>query len=109
MRLVPTVVPGWPKLAWVASFVEGSEEIRVLHGPMVETSPDWIVEAVWAGDFQSGAFDLTDLVFGTGIRLRDNRAVFVSSGTPFDRLVYYKDQENWFVGNSFPALLARKI
>jgi hypothetical protein len=106
MELSPVLVPGWPKLAWVATFPNRSEAIKVFHGPMVETAKDWCVEAVWAGDFASGDFDRTDLVFGTGIRRRGDRVVFVTSGTLFDRLWYCCHSGHWYVSNSLPALLA---
>ncbi|MBE3099926.1 MAG: hypothetical protein IMZ44_22640 [Planctomycetes bacterium] len=106
MRLSPRLVPGWPKLAWVATFVSGDEAIEVLHGPMVETAENWSVEAVWAGDFACGDFDRTDLVFGSGVRLRGDRAVFVSSATGVDRLWYVERAGGWHVSNSLPALLA---
>jgi len=105
-RLKPRCVPAWPKLAWVATFAEGSGTIEVLHGPMVETAEDWCAEAVWAGEFAAGDFDRTDLVFGTGIRRRGDRVIFVSSGTLFDRLCYCCHSGYWYVSNSLPALLA---
>ena len=100
-RLRPTVVPGWPKLAWVAKMRNGFHEIEVLCGPLVERGDDWIAEAVWAGPFIHGDFDKTDLVFGTGIRIRRNRTVFVTSGTVFDRLVFCQRGDSWHVSNSF--------
>jgi len=106
MRLKPQLVPDWPKLAWVATFPNRGREITVLHGPMVETADDWIVEAVWAGDFTKGDFDLTDLVFGTGVRCRRNAVTFVSSGSTLDRLAYCKLDAQWCVSNSLGALLA---
>jgi hypothetical protein len=106
MRLSPRLVPGWPKLAWVATFTRGSGTIEVLHGPMVETAEDWCVEAVWAGEFAEGDFDRTDLVFGTGVRCHDDHAVFVSSGSTLDRLWYIQDSGRCCVSNSLPALLA---
>jgi hypothetical protein len=105
-RLSRTIVPAWPKLAWVASTANGSSEIQVLCGPLVEKGDDWIAEAVWDGDFEKGDFDRTDLVFGTGIRVRDGAAVFVSSGTTFDRLLYCNRGNSWYFSNSLPALLA---
>jgi hypothetical protein len=99
-------VPGWPKLAWVATFTKGSGTIEVLHGPMVETAEDWCVEAVWAGDFAAGDFDRTDLVFGSGVRVRGDRVTFVSSGSTLDRLSYSHRDGAWCVSNSLPALLA---
>jgi hypothetical protein len=106
MKLVLTRLPRWPKLAWVAASREGSGEILVRCGPMVEVREDWIAEAVWDGEFEKGDFDQTDLVFGTGIRLRGNSAVFVSSGTTFDRLLYCRRGDSWHFSNSLPALLA---
>lgn len=105
-RLKMRVVPDWPKLAWVATCHRGESDLRVLHGPMMEVGNDWIVEAVWAGDFEQGDFDRTDLVFGTGIRVRGQNVVFVSSGTVFDRLLYCRRNGSWYVSNSLPALLA---
>jgi hypothetical protein len=106
MELRSKEVSDWPKLTWVATCSEGSREIQVFHGPCVETHPEWCVEAVWAGTFKNGDFDLTDLVFGTGIRIRQEQVVFVSSGTTLDRLWYCRDASVWNVSNSLPALLA---
>jgi hypothetical protein len=50
-RLICKEVPGWPKLAWAAVTKRGSDVVAVLHGPCVETSPDWCAEAVWAAIF----------------------------------------------------------
>jgi hypothetical protein len=106
MKLLPVQVPDWPKLAWVAVFPHGAKDVRVFHGPMVETAKDWCVEAVWAGEFTEGDFDRTDLVFGTGVRCREGRVVLVNSGTLFDRLWYCCKSGAWHVSNSLPALLA---
>ena len=80
--------------------------MRVLCGPMVEVQDTWCAEAVWAGDFAAGDFDRTDLIFGSGIRLRDGKAVFVSSGTVFDRLWHIDQEGECYVSNSLPAMLA---
>ena len=106
MQLKPKVVPDWPKLAWVATFTKGSRQIDVLHGPMVEVADGWVVEAVWAGEFESGNFDRTDLVFGSGVRCRGNRVVFVSAGTAMERLWYCQQDGQWYVSNSLGALSA---
>ncbi len=104
MRLRNELISGWPKLAWVAIVRPGSEEIRFLHGPRVEVCEEWAAEAVWAGDFTAGDFDQTDLVFGSGVRCREDRVVFVTSGTIMDRLWYYRKEEKWYVSNSLGAL-----
>jgi len=106
MKLTYRKIPKWPKLAWVAVFANGSNNIDIYHGPMVETRDDWCAEAVWAGEFADGDFDRTDLVFGTGVRCRENRVTFVSSGTMMDRLWYYQDAVLCYVSNSLPAILA---
>ena len=106
MRLLPRLVPDWPKLAWVADMQAGTPAVHLLHGPMVELGQDWVVEAVWAGDVTAGDFDQTELVFGSGVRCRGEHVDFVSSGTTFDRLVHCRRGETWFVSNSLPALLA---
>jgi len=106
VRLIARRLPDWPKLAWVASARQGSSEVLVRHGPMVEASEQWVVEAVWAGQFHQGDFDRTDLLAGSGVRLREGRVVFVSSGTAVDRLWYCRRAEVVYVANSLPAMLA---
>lgn len=80
--------------------------ILLRHGPGVETRPDWFVEGVWDGDFNAGDFDLTDLVFGSGARLRDGRLTFVSSASTVDRLQWLEVGDRRYVSNSLPCLLA---
>lgn len=106
MKLVQKLVSTWPKLAWVARFNATSDAITVFHGPYVEINDQWCVEAVWAGDYARGDFDKTDRIFGSGIRCREDRVIFVSSGTTLDRLWHYRREGTWYVANSFPALLA---
>lgn len=106
MKLNLNAVTAWPKLAWVARFTPLIDTVAVFHGPYVEANDQWCVEAVWAGDYTHGDFDKTDLIFGSGIRCRENHVVFVSSGTTLDRLWHYRRGDTWYVANSFPALLA---
>ncbi|MCK4785939.1 MAG: hypothetical protein KAV87_19440 [Desulfobacteraceae bacterium] len=107
MKLKTILVSDWPKLAWIANFVRGTNCIHVLHGPRVEIDDDWCVEAVWTGDFTAGDFDKTELVFGTGVRVRDHRVFFVNAGTMLDRLYYCEHEGQFFVSNTLPGLLAR--
>ncbi len=106
MKFTFREITGWPKLAWVAVSPDKSDTLEILHGSCVEVTDDWCVEAAWAGPFAQGDFDLTDMVFGTGIRLRNGEAVFVSSGSVMDRLFFGKDKGRWFFSNSFAAILA---
>ncbi len=109
MRLRYRAVAGWPALAWLATLRRSSDVIEVDHGPGVETRPDWFCEAVWPGDFAAGDFDLTDLVFGSGGRLRDDgsRLVLVPSGSTVDRIAWTEHADAIVVSNSLPAILER--
>jgi hypothetical protein len=95
----------WPKLSWVAKCER--DEVNVFHGSGVEISNDWCFEGVWPGEFKEGDFDLTDVVYGTGVRLRSDCVTFVSPIHNLDRL-YYVDTspEIHFISNSLPGLLA---
>lgn len=99
-------VVDWPMLSWVAVARKGSNTISVLHGGRVEISSEWCAEAVWDGLFSNGDFDRTDLIFGTGIRVREQAVYFVTSGDTLNRLHWYQDDTGIFVSNSLPALLA---
>lgn len=96
----------WPKLAWCAEILPAGRGILVRHGPGVETRPDWFVEGLWDGDFDAGDFDLTDIFFGSGARLRDGRLTFVSSASTVDRLQWLEVGDRRYVSNSLPCLLA---
>lgn len=104
MKLDKTCVSNWPLLAWVARC--NADSITVWHGPLVETGDEWIAEAVWKGSFAKADFDQTEFVVGSGIRLRGNKAHFVSSGTAVDRLWYCRWRDRWYVANTLPGLLA---
>ena len=99
-------MPRWPRLAWVARCDARTGFATVMHGPGVETRDACFCEAIWAGDFASGDFDRTDLVLGSGGRVRAGRIVFVSSGTTVDRLHSLATHDGWLVSNSLPALVA---
>lgn len=99
-------IPQWPKLSWVAVMKHGVRPIRIFHGPCVEVNPQWCAEAAWVGNFTDGDFDRTDLVVGTGVRLRADDVLFVSSGDTLNRLFWHRGRDRQIVSNSLPALLA---
>ena len=66
-------------------------------GTRVEVSDDWFCEAVWDGPFPAGGFDETDIVCGSGVRIRGDRVVFVSSGASIDRLLSICTSDGLFV------------
>ncbi len=105
MKFLTHEVSDWPKLAWIAKARRDESAIEVWHGPYVEASERWIIEGVWDGDFDSGSFDRTEGIFGSGIRLRETHADFVSSGTINDRLAWYCAGDTWWISNSLPGLL----
>ena len=51
-------------------------------------------------------FDATDVVAGTGIRVRDENVIFVSSGSTVDRLCSHATDGLVVVSNSLVCLLA---
>lgn len=95
----------WPALAWLAICERGSNSIRVVHGDGVECREDWFCEAVWDAGFAAGDFDRTDLVFGSGGRVRETGVAFVSAGSTVDRLQYAVRGEAAFISNSLACLL----
>lgn len=96
----------WPPLAWVAECTPSGVTIRVRHGSQVEARAGWFCEAVWDGSFADGDFDRTDLIFGSGARLRGEHAVFVSAGATVDRLQFFSRHGKTFVSNSLACLVA---
>lgn len=106
IRIAYAPIQDWPPLAWLARCDPGSDTVEVFHGPRVETAPDWFAEAVWAGRYADAGFDRTDLVFGSGGRLRDGALTFVSPGSTVDRLQFLRAAQATWVSNSLPCLLA---
>jgi hypothetical protein len=104
-RIAYTAIPEWPPLAWLARCRPGHEAVDVFHGARVEVAAEWFVEAVWAGRYSDTAFDRTDLVFGSGGRLRNGTLTFVSAGTTVDRLQWLQRGETTWISNSMPCLL----
>jgi hypothetical protein len=99
-------IEDWPPLAWLATCDPDTATVEVIHGRQVETYPDWFAEAAWDGDYEQADFDRTDLVYGTGGRLRDDELTFVSSATTVDRLHSFQDDGRTYVSNSLACLLA---
>ena len=104
MHLTYVALTDWPPLAWVAQ-AQG-HGVTVYHGADVETTPAWFAEAVWAGPFEEGGLDRTDIIAGTGARLRDGRVIFISSGSTVERLHSCVRRGSCWVSNSLSGLLA---
>src|SRR5262245_45664555 len=99
-------VPDWPMSAWLAQCRTGADVVTVFHGRNVEHTPEWFCEAAWAGEYEDGGFDRTDIVAGTGGRLRRDGVVFVSPGSTVDRLQSLATPDGAWVSNSLACLLA---
>jgi hypothetical protein len=107
MRFEFVSVPEWPSLAWLSRCQRGSSTIVVAHGSGVETREGWFGEAAWAGDYEEGAFDQTDIVAGTGGRIDRGEAIFVSPGSTVDRLqVLDNGAGGVLISNSLACLLS---
>ncbi len=72
----------------------------------METTDDWFCEAVWPGEFERGDFDTTDIVAGSGGRIRDGQTIFVSAGSTVDRLQSFTRLDEVLISNSICCLLA---
>ena len=107
MMLQYTAITSWPPLAWLAELETAGTSIRVHHGPWVETTDQWFCEAAWAGNFPDGDFDETDIVAGSGGRVRGDTVTFVASGSNLDRLHVFRTPDGALVSNSLCCLLAR--
>jgi hypothetical protein len=99
-------VPQWPLLAWLAVTRAGSRRVTVLHGSHVERRPDWFCEAAWDGPFDEGGFDGTDILAGSGGRIRNGHVVFASSGNTVDRLHSLQARGKVWVSNSLACLMS---
>lgn len=98
-------MPNWPPLAWLARC--GPAAVELFHGPMVEVGEGWAGEGAWAGDVAAGRLDQAAIVAGSGVRIRDREAVFVSPTSTVDRLCSLRSGEDEaLVSNSLLALLA---
>jgi hypothetical protein len=69
----------WPPCCWLAPCRIGEAAIEVIHGQRVEVDSNAFSEAVWAGRFEDGDFDTTDVVFGSGGRIRENTGTRTSA------------------------------
>ncbi len=106
MRFHYELISEWAPLAWLGRCRNKSPQIEIQHGSQVETTDQWFGEIVWAGDYAAGDFDKTDIVAGSGGRLRDGKAIFVSSGSTVDRLHSLQVADGVWVSNSLACLLA---
>ncbi len=105
MKIEYVEMPDWPELAWIGIARAGTFALRFMHGPSVEVAEFGACEAVWDGPFENGDFDETDIIAGSGMRIRNEELVFVSAGSTVDRLQFLRSGEYFYISNSLPCLL----
>ena len=96
----------WPTLSWLARGNKSDRRVTVYHGNGVEVAPEWFCEAAWAGEFDRGDFDQTDIVAGSGARIREGSITFVSPGSTVDRIQWSEDADSIYVSNSICCLMS---
>ncbi|HEY8152731.1 MAG TPA: hypothetical protein VII72_01245 [Myxococcota bacterium] len=106
MRFEFVLCASLPRMAWCAQLQQGSELVRVHHGPWVETREGWFVEGAWSGDFEAGELDRAAFNLGSGGVLRAGRAVFCTQSDTIERLYSVRVGAELFLSNSLVFLLA---
>ena len=96
----------WPPLAWLCKCGIDNQVIEIYQGKLVETNKEWFGEAVWDDTYKLGNFDTTDIIFGSGGRIREESVIFVSSGSTVDRLHSLQTKTGTFISNSLVCLLS---
>ncbi|ABA58405.1 hypothetical protein Noc_1943 [Nitrosococcus oceani ATCC 19707] len=100
------LMSSWPCQAWLVECCKGNQEVIVYHGSRVEITPDFFCEAVWPGSYEAGGFDQTDVIAGSGGRIRNSAIIFVSSGSTVDRLNMLRGDRCVWLSNSLVCLLS---
>jgi len=100
-----TLVPDLPKLGWLAK-IDHSNKVFVYHGPKIECHPEWMVEGVWNGEFESGNFHDSIVFYGSGVRISNGKIYLSTSITNQTRLIYCKIKNEILVSNSLILMLA---
>ena len=100
MRLTTVRVPEWPVLGWLAVCRRHRTRSPATSGTTSRRRTSGSARRSGPGPFVDGGFDETDIVFGSGVRVRDDRVVFVPSGGPIDRLHSIRTDDGLLVSNS---------
>jgi hypothetical protein len=107
MRLEYECVDALPRLAWCADVVEGSDVVRIVHGPWVEIWPYAFCEGAWDGPFEEAGFAEAPTFVGTGGRIVDDGILFATPTHLMERLYSVRHDGRLLVSNSMVFLLAR--
>lgn len=96
-----------PRLAWCAALGRGSDVVRVLHGPWVETADDFFLEGAWDGPYGERAFERAVTFAGSGGRLAPGGVTFAGPSHNLERLFSVRVGDALLVSNSMVFLFVR--
>ena len=106
MRLERHEVAALPRLAWALRVVRGDPTARLWHGSWVETSPDSFVEGAWDAPFETGEFDRSEVLAGSGARLVHDGLLLAGPANMYERLHSVRVDDALVVSNSLAFALA---
>jgi hypothetical protein len=89
-----------PRLAWCAKLTKGSEQVRVLHGPWLETGADFFVDGAWDGPFEERGFDRAVTLTGSGGMISPHGVLFCAATHNLERLFAIRVGNELHVSNS---------
>ena len=98
------MVPGLPKLAWIADVT--ARGLVVHHGPWVEGEQGWFSEGVWDDDFTSAGLAGARYLFGSGAVMDSDTAHFFTPTHMVERLLVADTDGHVVVSNSVPLIIA---
>ncbi len=104
LKLLYHICPNLSKLAWLAEFHIGDENVHVYCGSAVETGVDFFVSGVWSDEFAEHGFLSSDFFCGTGAVLDGDKLVFATPSHDLERLLLFQSEDVIAVSNSFPFL-----
>jgi len=106
MRFELVPVPALPRLAWAAIVRPGTEVVRVLHGPWVETRGDRFVEGAWDAPFGAWELAAAENLAGSGGMVTPEGVLFAAPANMYERLHVIRNDDALHVSNSLAFTLA---
>ena len=95
-----------PRLAWCARLERGSTEVRVDHGPWVETRDGFFFEGAWNRPYEEAHPSQADACFGSGAELAGDSVRFVAPTHMLERLHAVEVGDSLWISNSLVFVLA---
>ncbi len=92
-----------PAASWLAMVVDA--KLSVVCGTQVSVHEAGVFEGVWDDTFDAFDCDRAENVFGSGMRVREGRPVFVTPSHTLEGLYAYEERGRLVVSNSLAFLL----